>query len=462
MGDNAKLVKATDQTPLYARSLRTNESADLVGLNLFPADKLKKTLPRKYPKHPLSLLVRAAEKGLDGNFPADILPHQRENLARALGNPYFTLCTGSSSYCRASCLVFTGKNVVGTKPEEELEAGPQGSSNDWKKAGLALALLADPEAYLRLLVESVRKSAESARKNNRILFIRMNLLSDIPWEEIIPWFFRWLAKDYPEVMVYDYTKISGRNRERVPGKQDAYRPVHPNYDLTFSFNGANAQNVTRALYDYNQRVAVVFLGYKLKGEDAKAFSKRTGEHSAQASFASAKKYKRIRSGDKAIYGWGLPQATDIFAPPALKGTPEAFRPVVSGDMHDARPLDPPNTQFLQTHKGMVSGVSSGTACITGLIWKTPIGYDPETEADLVQFAARRKAKGRTARELRADTAFVVKAYWIPAPKSKVAEHRGTFAVTRPGELEGFLIVPETPRQEGLGDIAATGTFGVSR
>jgi hypothetical protein len=70
MGDNAKLVKATDQTPLYARSLRTNESADLVGLNLFPADKLKKTLPRKYPKHPLSLLVRAAEKGLDGNFPA--------------------------------------------------------------------------------------------------------------------------------------------------------------------------------------------------------------------------------------------------------------------------------------------------------------------------------------------------------------------------------------------------------
>lgn len=387
MGDNSKLVKDTTN-PGSPVSLVTERPGYLIGLNLFPADKLLKTLPARYADHPLTELVVKGRSGAllsDASVPKVI----RENLVRVFRDtPVWSLCAGSSPFCRNSCLVFTGKNALGNQ-------------NDWKKAALALAMLGDPVAYFRLLVLAIERGIKEAEKQRTVFFVRMNLLSDVPWEEIAPWFF----KMFPSVQFYDYTKVFGRDPKKKGIK---------NYDLTFSFSGTNANLVTDALYRQNRRVAVVFLGHKTVGGRIEAYRRIPGTGSPPAP-----------------YGWGLVQETDIFAPDDLKGTKAGMRRVVTGDSHDARPLDPPNRLQKQ-------------AVIVGLIWKTPMGA-PLKEASQME-----------------GSAFVTKTYFIPAPKKKgVArgEHEGRFVTRKEAEqIEGFLVVAETPRYEGLGEAAATLTL----
>ena len=383
MGDNSKLVKDTTN-PGSPVSMVTERPGYLIGLNLFPADKLLKVLPTRYPDHPLTALV---VRGQSGALLADTAVPKviRENLVRAFRDTkQWSLCAGSSPFCRNSCLVFTGKNALG---------GP----NDWKKAALALAMIGDPVAYFRLLVLAIERGIAEAEKQNTVFFIRLNLLSDVPWEEFVPWLF----KMFPSVQFYDYTKIFGRDPKKKGIK---------NYDLTYSFSGTNASLVTDALYRQNRRVAVVFLGHK----------KVNGRIEV---------YRRVpeTGTPPAPFGWGLVPETDIFAPPELKGTRAGMRRVVTADSHDARPLDPPNRLQKQ-------------AVIAGLIWKTPMGA-PLKEAAQME-----------------GSAFVTKTYFIPVPKRKgVArgEHEGRFVTREQAEIEGFLVVAETPRYEGLGDVAAT-------
>jgi hypothetical protein len=386
MGDNSKLVKDTTN-PGSPVSLVTERPGYLIGLNLFPADKLLKTLPVRYPDHPLtSLVVRGASGDLlsDTSVPKVI----RENLVRAFRDTkQWSLCAGSSPFCRNSCLVFTGKNALGNE-------------NDWKKSALALAMIGDPVAYFRLLVLALERGVKRAAELDTVFFVRMNLLSDVPWEEFVPWLF----KMFPTVQFYDYTKVFGRDPRKKGIK---------NYDLTFSFSGTNASLVTDALYRKNRRVAVVFLGHKKVG-------------------GRIETYRRIpeTGTPPAPFGWGLVQETDIFAPPELKGTRAGMRRVVTADSHDARPLDPPNRLQKQ-------------AVIAGLIWKTPMGAPLKEAASLE------------------GSAFVTKTYFIPTKRvrgQKRGEHEGRFVMREEADIEGFFVVAETPRYEGLGDIAATLTL----
>jgi hypothetical protein len=392
MGDNSKLVKDTTNSASPV-SETTERAGYLIGLNLFPADKLVKVVPEKYATHPFAAIITQAKSGelVSTSRGLGLPAIMRDNLTAAFQTTGWTLCAGSSAFCRNACLVFTGKNALG-------------GVNDWKKAGLALAMLADPVAYFRLLVLSVERGVKEAKKQDTVFFARMNLLSDIPWEELVPWLF----KMFPTVKFYDYTKVYGRDPLGRHGIK--------NYDLTFSFSGTNKNLVTRSLYEDNRRVAVVFLGYKTSGGRMVPFRKVAG--------ATA-------SGKTIPYGFGIVSETDMFAPDELKGTPAGMRKVITGDSHDARPLDPPNRIQKQ-------------AVITGLIWKTPMGtpLDKRTEAQ--------------------DSAFVTKTYFVPAKKVKGvsrADFEGTFRLNPGEEIEGFLVVAETPRYEGLGDAAASLTVG---
>lgn len=391
MGDNAKLVKDTTNRSSPV-SETTERSGYLIGLNLFPADKLVKLLPVRYPDHPFSKIITQSVSGQLAFDESLGLPvRAKKNLMAAFQNKYWSLCAGSSPFCRNACLVFTGKNALG-------------GVNDWKKAGLALAMMADPVAYFRLLVLSIERGIAEAKRQDTVFFARMNLLSDVPWEEFAPWLF----KMFPTVKFYDYTKVYGRDPLGRHGVK--------NYDLTFSFSGTNKNLVTRSLYEDNRRVAVVFLGYKTVKGSVVPFRKVAGE---------------TASGKTVPYGFGIVAETDMFAPPELKGTPAGMRKVTTGDSHDARPLDPPNRIQKQ-------------AVITGLIWKTPMG---------APISLRTEAQ---------NSAFVTKTYFVPAAKVKGvkrADFEGTFRLNPGDEIEGFLVVAETPRYEGLGEDAASLTLG---
>lgn len=83
-----------------------------------------------------------------------------------------------------------------------------------------------PEAYLGLLDREVGRHAEAAERRSLRACVRLNVFSDIAWEEEAPDLFH----SYPSVQFYDYTKSPERARASLrPGWP-------PNYDLTYSWS----------------------------------------------------------------------------------------------------------------------------------------------------------------------------------------------------------------------------------
>jgi hypothetical protein len=412
MGDNSKLVKGTT-TRTSDFSLTTDKDGRLLGLNLYPADKLSTAFVARYPDHPISQIVTGIKtrgqvpatvdtvptgKGLVvETLPTGLDRDQKARLVAAFSRKTFTLCAGSSGACRGSCLVYTGQNTASVK-------------NDWKKAACAFALIADPAAYIRLIALAVENGAKAAARSRQMFFVRMNLLSDIPWEYMIPWFFQMFDGQggRPFVQFYDYTKVYGRTPASLGVR---------NYDLTFSFSGTNADKVQRVLYGQQGRAAVVFVGFKLEDGSYVRVSKPKGE---------------------AGYGYGLPASTDVFAPENLKGKPEGAVLVVNADKHDARPLDPPNS------------LRDGP-CIAGLVWKDAAGGATMTAAQ--------KLAARVA--LQTVDKFVTYTELVEGTGNfKVLDERGRVFRKNGKKVVGFLIAPETPRQTHVGAEGASLLPGV--
>lgn len=188
-----------------------------------------------------------------------------------------TLCVGATEECASTCLAYSGMNVQ--------------LHNTIVKLQTTQALMGAPQAFYRVLLAAIDRWFAPGHQELR--FLRLNVLSDLPWELLIPDLFA----RYPGRMLnvhgrrkkclgYDYTAVPGR--------------VTPEgYDLTFSYKGtdANKRNcATEAAA--GRRIAVVFM---LPG---RAKERRTAK---------------------------LPTVWD---------GPGGRLPVVDGDLDDFRPLDP--------------------------------------------------------------------------------------------------------------------------
>ncbi len=196
----------------YQRAIRARrpdaEIALVKGLSLLPA-----TMPHSGKANRFVEDIRPAFRQFYGIENADAAP-VRANL-----------CVGASAECRESCLVFSGHNT----------------SDDYnvvRKYALTQALLREPEAFVRLMHAAIKRFFRS--RVNQLRMVRLNVLSDIPWELVAPC----LIEDFPEFQFYDYTKVHGRS-------------TPANYDLTFSYSGRNDAEV-EAEYDKGRRIAVVF------------------------------------------------------------------------------------------------------------------------------------------------------------------------------------------------------------
>lgn len=195
------------------------------------------------------------------------------------------LCLGASRECFASCLVFSGRNNADRY-------------NILLKTAMATCVFMAPQAFAQMLYrncvwhlegeapKAIWRRYESLAPTPRgrggfVPMVRLNVYSDVPWELVFPDLFRAL----PELQFYDYTKVPGRN----PAREGV-----SNYDLTFSFSGANMNDVQDEL-DNGRRVATVFFNEE----------------------------KRYRHGER----WPLPRKW-------------MGHDVVDGTISDARPYDP--------------------------------------------------------------------------------------------------------------------------
>jgi hypothetical protein len=230
------------------------------------------------------------------------------------------LCAGSSPACRHSCLVFAGQNYAA----------------DWSifsKFQKTRLLFSDPEAFGRVLYEACLRHHRNSSKNKFIGAVRLNVLSDVPWEVVFPSLFEAL----PDTQFYDYTKVYGRQVPR-------------NYDLTFSNSGGNLRNVKRVL-EGGGRVAVVALVREWRRGPATRMlpeeSKRRWE-------------KRKASEAHRLWSSRLPATCNV-------GGRDI--PVIDGDVNDVRFLDPKPS-------------------IIALRWKDPGGQASERAPEALRISER--------------------------------------------------------------------------
>lgn len=247
--------------------------------------------------------------------------------AQRMGNPYlqanefgpawkpldlsglegFTLCSGATVDCIQSCLVLSGQNDTNVHEAESGDKFPI-ANNAIPKARITEALLAEPVAFMKLLRAAIAWHRDDCICKKFKCFVRLNVLSDIPWEVIYPEIFRGWGRD---VTFYDYTKVPGREPQDIPLDHND-RPYH----LTFSYGGGEKAK-SRAEYELSRgrAVAVVFFF----GKENKRWMQSVGGVRGAQSFSERPEFRDLEFGGHRVY---------------------------DGDCHDLRPLDPSQARII--------------------------------------------------------------------------------------------------------------------
>lgn len=194
----------------------------------------------------------------------------------------------------------------------------------------ARALAKDPVAFAASLLHEVKLWSKRVRDEGVTPALRLNVYSDIPWEVIAPGLVEELAT---HVRLYDYTKIPGRRLQATA----------LGYDLTLSYSGpAHARHAQRELAE-GGKVAVVF-----------------------------------HTPGRPDSGWQAP------LPLSMDGYP-----VIDGDLHDARFLDPGGSVIGLRFKQMANRDAAADKADDFVLhgpWSDP-GYIPDHEGGLIACGA---------------------------------------------------------------------------
>jgi hypothetical protein len=141
------------------------------------------------------------------------------------------LCPFASKACLSACLNTSGLASVFPKI---LEARKRKTEE----------FLSDRKGFTHRLIKEIAQAEKKAKKNGKILAVRLNGTSDIDFSPDI-------FKAFPDVIFYDYTKSIYKVRKKAEGI------LPSNYSLTFSYSGENLQECKEAL-SLGNNVAVVF------------------------------------------------------------------------------------------------------------------------------------------------------------------------------------------------------------
>jgi len=145
------------------------------------------------------------------------------------------VCKWASRGCRAACLDTAGR----------------GAMSNVQKARIAKTrfLFEEPESFLAQLRKEIRSATRSAERHNLVPCFRLNLTSDVAWEDM------GIIEDFPELTFYDYTKSAARVSQFIEGK------LPSNYHLTYSRSERRGDDLTCfSFLKAGGNVAVVFRG----------------------------------------------------------------------------------------------------------------------------------------------------------------------------------------------------------
>lgn len=139
------------------------------------------------------------------------------------------LCPMASDECRKACLY--GAGMAGVFP-----------SIKRARIDKTVRYLENRKGFMAELASDIEALVTAAKKRGMTPAVRVNGTSDQPKLALE------LAKRFPTVQFYDYTKIS-----------QPWKRTRANYHLTFSHSGTNLEDCLKAL-EHGVNVAVVFAG----------------------------------------------------------------------------------------------------------------------------------------------------------------------------------------------------------
>jgi hypothetical protein len=147
------------------------------------------------------------------------------------------VCPWRSPACSASCLNTAGMGVYSNVQAARI------AKTKW--------FFSDRAGFIMQLVKEICAAQRRATRKGLRLAVRLNLTSDIPWENVQTNVKLSLFDLFPEIQFYDYTKGIERFAKFMRGELPA------NYHLTFSKSETNAEESERAIA-LGGNLAVVF------------------------------------------------------------------------------------------------------------------------------------------------------------------------------------------------------------
>ena len=170
------------------------------------------------------------------------------------------VCADASIGCSTACLNTAGRGIMHSVQDARIK----------KTRGF----FEDRAGFLQQLYKEIKSAVKSTAKKELSSCFRLNLTSDLPWEN-------WVISKFPKQQFYDYTKSLSRFTRFLNGE------MPENYHLTYSRSEETTDALVIALCKSGGNVAVVFrqhlpetwLGIEvIDGDDSDLrFQDRTGK-----------------------------------------------------------------------------------------------------------------------------------------------------------------------------------------
>jgi len=142
------------------------------------------------------------------------------------------VCAHASAGCAAACLNTAGRGIMHSVQEARIR------KTKW--------FFEDRLAFTLQLIKEIKSRKKSAIKNNLTPCFRLNLTSDLPWENLS------VMLPFPFLQFYDYTKDKKRMLRYLNGE------LPPNYYLTYSRSEETRDEEIHDLCNKGGNVAIVF------------------------------------------------------------------------------------------------------------------------------------------------------------------------------------------------------------
>ena len=183
--------------------------------------------------------MKLLNKGNAKTLKGEVLGYRTFGLHLSPSNKSgFNVCQWSSAGCRAACLDTAGRGCMSNVQTSRI--------NKTKR------FFKDNFGFMSDLRTEIAKAIISAGKKQMIPCFRLNLTSDIPWENVRKGSETNVIEEFPNVNFYDYTKGFTRMMAWLHGK------MPKNYHLTFSRSEETSDDRMKKILSLGGNVAVVF------------------------------------------------------------------------------------------------------------------------------------------------------------------------------------------------------------